>query len=405
MSLFKNNRKICLLLPFQWIFIQSFSIACSRIRTSTRHLRDHRQLSAAPGDTESSPFTDSVQVFDNVFSPDVCAELHYLAAEHSDRCGVRSSIFYWKDKHEDDALLTPLEQALQSCLQQMPNENPTLPAIVEYWSRDEYLNMDTHSDIDEQELLNEGTLRCPTFGHVLYLEVAPSIRGPTCVFSQNGGWGGEDGSQDASSTSLVTVPAVQGRVLRFPGAAMHAVPKPSALWFLDKEDQSQALVDDEEDIDDDSFEDEDDDAVQRSVILFNVWKKEGPLGVVEDLDAKGMLPSGIELIEEETPDDDGNDSYTNRQTEERRAIWEEDYGTDCSDLWCHPQEEWQEMQIAENNQDATSCCETILVPLMGNKARRLCPKSHVLLSAPAALEEALQDSSTPHHLLLKGEPI
>ena len=32
--------------------------------------------------------------------------------------------------------------------------------IVEYWSRDEFLNMDTHSDIDERELLNEGTLRC-----------------------------------------------------------------------------------------------------------------------------------------------------------------------------------------------------------------------------------------------------
>lgn len=100
-----------------------------------------------------------------------------------------------------------------------PNE------VVESWSRQEFLNMDTHSDIDERAFNEDGLLRFPEWGHVLYLNVDVNMRAPTCVFSQFGGWA-KEGDSDLVTTTIVTVPAVQGRVLRFPGSAMHAVSRP-----------------------------------------------------------------------------------------------------------------------------------------------------------------------------------
>jgi hypothetical protein len=49
--------------------------------------------------------------------------------------------------------------------------------IVEYcWSRQEYLNLDAHSDIDEEELEDDGSLRYPEFAHVLYLQKYEDIQ-------------------------------------------------------------------------------------------------------------------------------------------------------------------------------------------------------------------------------------
>lgn len=383
-----------LLLLVHWRLSLSFLGSFGSLKRSDfSHSRIWRRCTKTAGMT--APFTDSIQVFDNVFSPDVCEELHYLALDHADRCGVRSSIFYWSQNADSDGLLTPLEQAIKSCLQQLPlpgKNDRTKPAIVEYWSRDEYLNMDAHSDIDERELLNEGTLRCPHFGHVLYMQVAPSVRGPTCVFSQYGGWNGGD------EISLVTVPAVEGRVLRFPGAAMHAVPKPATLWLLDQEEQKKITASEENiDIDYDAWDDEDD-VMQRSVILFNVWLGEGPFGVPEDLDAKSMLPDGIELVVEE--DDKNDQEKQNQQKKERQAVWEEEYGADCCDLWCQPRDEWKEMGILDNpDSDAD---QRLCIALMGNKARRLHPQSHALVSSSSVLAEALQSATTPQHFTLRG---
>lgn len=46
--------------------------------------------------------------------------------------------------------------------------------MVEYWSRGQYINLDAHADIDENTLKEEGVLRCPKHGHVLYLQIANS---------------------------------------------------------------------------------------------------------------------------------------------------------------------------------------------------------------------------------------
>jgi hypothetical protein len=341
---------------------------------------------------QQTPLLDSVQVFDNVFSIEVCEELHHLAVDHAERC--ESSIFYLdsqSDQRDDgNYLLTPLEQALRSCLQQLPAIPNDKNRIVEYWCRDEHMNMDVHADIDEQELLNEGTLRYPDFGHVLYLEVGSTVRGPTCVFSKYGGWDENDDGDD-SSVSLVSVPAVAGRVLRFPGHAMHAVPKPSMLWLFDKEEQRKAL-----DEQDEIAGGED----RRSVILFNVWTNHGPLGVLEDID-KGVIPDGIE-IDDDDEETDGSGRTMDRQKEERLAHWEEEHGEDCCDLWCQARNAWEEVTIVDNS--GAECTEALLVRLMGNSARRLHPKKLAQLRGPSMLRQALQDEKMPHHYILKSEP-
>ena len=48
---------------------------------------------------------------------------------------------------EGGNILTPIEHALDSFLSAIGDDNP----IVEYWSRQEYLNLEVHSDLDEAE--------------------------------------------------------------------------------------------------------------------------------------------------------------------------------------------------------------------------------------------------------------
>ena len=115
----------------------------------------------------------------------------------------------------------------------------------------------------------------------------------------------------------------------------------------------------------------------------------------EDLDAKGMLPTGIEIVEED------RDNNSQQQEEERRASWEEEYGKDCSDLWCRPSDEWQEVKAVDSTNPDLSA--KVQVRLMGNKARRLYPHAHVGLSCPEFLVEALQSERTPWHFILKEE--
>jgi hypothetical protein len=73
--------------------------------------------------------------------------------------------------HHDD--LTPLERALNSVLVELGTEEDG--TIVEYWTRQEYLDLETHADLDEDELAEDGILRFPTFGHVLYLKKESSL--------------------------------------------------------------------------------------------------------------------------------------------------------------------------------------------------------------------------------------
>ena len=61
---------------------------------------------------------------------------------------------------------------------------------------------------------------------MLYLSVGKLVLGPTCVWEGGGGGGGHD-----DLGALTTVPARAGRLLRFDGRLMHAVPQPVDVWL------------------------------------------------------------------------------------------------------------------------------------------------------------------------------
>ena len=205
-------------------------------------------------------------------------------------------------------------------------------SMVEYWSRDEYMNIDAHCDIDERELENQGTLRFPDYSHVLYLQVA--TRGPTCILANQ-----ESGYGNQPTTDLVTVPAVVGRLLRCTGNLLHVVPKPAHRWLLTVDEQHALLQEEQEDFEfynDDNDEENDwndgnDDnyELERSVLSFNTWSKEAPLDVRVDT-ATGALPDGIEV--------DGVDleAYLKQVQATQSKEWQDIYGFEAKQLRCDP---------------------------------------------------------------------
>jgi hypothetical protein len=245
--------------------------------------------------------------------------------------------------------------------------------LVEYWSREEYMNIDTHVDIDERILEDEGQLVAPSSSHVLYLEV--NVRGPTCVFpSKRVGWTLEDEKPNAT-VDLVIVPAVQGRILRFPGSAMHAVPCPSDRWLMTEEDETRLRAEEQADDEDEDFDgfdeeekvDDEEEEIERSVLLFNTWPDDRP----PPLGAKSCGHYEERLVRE----------------------WEEDYGVDAELIRCSPTSDWREKfltkEAAVNTEESQQ--NQIRVNLMGNENRRVYPDKTVRLKGPVReLREALE---------------
>ena len=376
------------------VFIFSFSLTPDNLNYDAT--KNWLALFAAQNQAEERP--PLVKVYENAFNPSACEMLHYLAVDHHERTNDGSSTFD-RPPHNRRPL-TPLENAIDSALTEMGDETK----LVEYWSRDEYMNVDAHTDIDEVMLEEKGKLRCPLESHVLYLEVKDGIVGPTCVFpGEQIGWGqNEQSGNKNKEKELVIVPAVQGRILRFPGGAMHAVPNPAHRWLMSKEEE-KALRDEEgnsdyeEWLDEEAFDDMDedddcDDEIERSVLLFNTWADEepGPQGVNGD-SATGALPEGIELSKEDAS------AFLKSQEEQIFAQWEEEYGKGYQAIICNPFSEWKAVSIqnieeARSVGDSTSP-ETVNVSLMGTKKRRLYPKQYAALQGPkdqvdAALREA-----------------
>jgi hypothetical protein len=100
------------------------------------------------------------------------------------------------------------------------------------------------------------------------------VKGPTCIFPGRQSGGDllrpiqEEDDTKRSSVELITVPCVPGRLLRFQGDYLHAVPRPTDLWLL-KFVQGSSEFTPEEDW-------------GRSVVLFNTWGDEPPQDVPED---------------------------------------------------------------------------------------------------------------------------
>ena len=153
-----------------------------------------------------------VSVFDHVFDRKSCELLDRCASSR----GLGHAIYARRDTPR-----TPLEHAFEAFLREMDDDAP----VVEYWSRTEWRHIEAHRDVDEALAASGGELRYPDHGHVLYLSVGHRVQGPTCV------WEGGSGGMGGYGGSMATVPAVQGRVLRFSGNLPHAVPRPADVWL------------------------------------------------------------------------------------------------------------------------------------------------------------------------------
>ena len=352
---------------------------------------------------------EEIQVFDNVFSSYACEELVYLTRDHSERGNDGSSVF--TRPPNNDKPLTPIEHAIDSFLISIDDTTQK----VEYWSRDEYINIDAHADIDEEQLEDDEILRCPQMGHVLYLEVEEGLKGPTCVFpSKRFGWDNQyeydvdSTNSDEEEVEMVIVPAVKSRVLRFPGNAMHSVPCPANRWLLSKDEEGQLRREEEDEencanednVEDDFFDedygDDDDldyDDIERSVLLFNTWPddEQPPKGVNGDY-VTGSLPEGIELSEEDTL------SFLKSEEAQRLTEWNNEYGLDSEKLRCNTRQEWECIKIESTNcdDDARVDSDVIRIGLMGNQNRRLWKRKFVNLSvASGVMETALTQTSKP----------
>ena len=357
---------------------------------------------------------NQIQVWDGVITNDICEELHELAWDHNDR--VESSIFTRRRRKkcvqsEQDEFAnaeidkkiskkwTNLEQAIDSIITAIEensetdlkigkeqDENDDL-MVVEYWSRQNHMPIDVHSDIDEIQLLEDGTIRTPKFGHILYLIIGDEIKksggAPTIIFPDNKKtW---NNGNEASALKMVAIPAVSGRLVRFDGRMMHAVPCPAMDWLENNIHDVTHTDRDDDDIDEDDLYDVDNEYL-RSVLIFNTWpSSEGPPPKGVDPDPQtSLIPSGIELggIDLDIGGDEKDES---------------NYSDDS--VACNLFTKWKNVVVPSylhsmnNLKDSTENCIKARLPLMGKVERRGNEESFVNIVAPASMKTALTQQS------------
>ena len=393
---------------------------------------------------------DTVKIYDNVYNPETCLLLHQLAQEHSDRIGDDSSIFYRNHPSNNQSIcntnntsdnsnnendtkyrdMTALEYVIDTILTNVCNDTTT--NVVEYWSRQDYMNMDVHCDIDEKLLETKQKkrqrIRCPEYAHILYLTVQlpTNVTAPTCIFpTKRGGWMKTTTIiTTANSTpsiqnhnmkeivDLVVVPAVSGRVVRFPGSMMHAVPRPSDQWFASSTRTTKANTM-ESKLNVYHDDDDEDENELRSVLLFNCWSNDmpSPFGLKTynyfDHDrrrsTKDVVPDGIVIDDDEHVNPAGVPGYS------ELSIMPSDIDYQQSTFAINDQ--WTTTPITPINQSqdasfqsTTTTSPLLRVRLMGNKYRRQYHKAVAQLSIykndEEALMQAIKESIIPTRIQL-----
>ncbi|KAL7528994.1 hypothetical protein ACHAWF_002795, partial [Thalassiosira exigua] len=393
------------------------------------------RLTASPA-TAASASASTVAVYDGVLDAATCRRLNRLAVESTDRSPDGSFLFRRGGGDGDKVTrMTPLESAIDTLLTSLGDRSE----LVEYWSRETYINMDAHADIDENFLKDEGVLRCPLHGHVLYLRVphVPGDRvGPTVVFpDRQVAWGSvspraapvpatgrasyrseanseersreyvvdvenywdaemrrQNGVSDHDGASemeeMVVVPAREGRLLRFVGSAFHAVPRPPDRYLLNREELAAFL---KEDCDEDEGEDEDNDWAHA------FWDDNDDDGIedMKNSNKRSVLlfntwpeaslgPRGVltDRAAPEVPDGiviEGEDADGDRSfvEEEQQRRWQDEYGDDFERVQPNPLGEWTTIPLEEPSR--TSPRKEVVVPLMGNPSRRGCPEDRAVM--------------------------
>lgn len=258
-----------------------------------------------------------------------------------------------------------IENVLVSLLEKLDKIIPSSEApFVEYWWRDNKPRMlEAHRDIDEQLCRKNqiplslgsnkkvGLQRCPTFGHVFYVD--STVLAPTLVFEEEGFGGGPPRKMQR----MWSVPSCSNRLLRFRGDCIHAISYPP-LVFLD-----MPYIENEQPI----SEKEDE---RRAVLLFNIWS-EPPL----------YPPVGEPLSEAES------------------LLWDEQASSSRQAV-CNKNSSWRPaptILYKPGGQETT----TLSVPLLGGIDRRGCEGSSLLYSVEEkAAIMALTSSSSVHGINL-----
>lgn len=335
-----------------------------------------------------------VRVWDNVLPNEgQRAALH----EYSSKLGLGHRCFSrpLSEAHRNnviertlDAILAEMEEGIEGSGRM----------VVEYWTRQEWRHIEAHADVDEnlskridQRSLDDcGDLqskypttylqsyghRYPAYGHVLYLQVGTDVTGPTCIFPGRSTGGDllrathdlkscreiSDDVEDKEEVQLSIVPAVSGRLLRFDGRDLHAVPRPTDLWMIPFVKGSAEY--------------EPQEVWGRSVILFNIWPR----------DEEPPLDVPLDRIEDDL-----------QQSQTMHAF-------------CNTFRNWNEVRIFRRESSSPSSDsqtnESVKVWLLGNGRRRDHPLRTVSLLAPAeggrdAVREALEEKSRVTELWLR----
>ena len=272
-----------------------------------------------------------------------------------------------------------MEQILNQILLELyPPHTTTKKYYVEYWSRPEWMLIAAHADMDEgyerkmqtSQIKGYGNqLKHPETGHVLYLKVGSRVKGPTVVWNVTRGGDFVERSDEASE--MIIVPAVQGRLTRFQGNLLHAVPRDADLfWTFEIDGRGNEPTE----------------FYQRSVVLFNLWPKE-----------KG-LPLNM-VVSKPSSSYHNDDSLTTTTT------------TTTISKSCNPIEQWNEIQTVSlpdteesTTTTTTTTTTTFQVPLMGNRERRGMDDYVVKLQTHESARKAFSDQHQVTSCLLYTSP-
>jgi len=235
-------------------------------------------LSSTPIPSKLQNSQPEVVVFDNVLPKEGCDELHQIAS----KIGLGHRVFARPVK--DTAARSNLELTIHNILSELgdePTRSDNDQQYVEYWTRQEWRHIEAHADVDEnlakeqdREKSEDEPFRYPRHGHVLYLKIGSEVKGPTCVFPDHSSGGDlykefqPPSDTMSAGVDLISVPAKDGRLLRFHGSALHAVPRPTDIWFLPFVRGAPEYLPEEQ--------------WGRSVVLFNTWYGEPPKNVPMD---------------------------------------------------------------------------------------------------------------------------
>jgi len=216
---------------------------------------------------QAQAINDLVEVYDNVLDPETAVWLHH----HCDNWPNHDVLFRFPLENSEKH--SPIVQFLNQMLTQLyPNASSPM-FYVEFWKRAEWHHILAHADMDEgweKSTGHEVPLRHPETGHVLYLNIGSKVRGPTVLWNVTRG-----GDFPETESEMVVVPAVTGRLLRFQGDALHAVPRPANIYWTHKETHEEGRD------------------YGRSVLLFNTWPiKKGVVQGYSLLDEEEASSSG-----------------------------------------------------------------------------------------------------------------